>query len=538
VISPSKASLCAALLPLFVNAAPAQQPAQAERLRAMVPDAAVLVVESADPATAARELQRAVGGLPAGLREHLGISAWAGLAVVWVAIGGDPAAFAAQMAGGGAVVALVPHGDRPLPVLLLRPRDPDAAQRWLQRVAPKLPRVLTGDVLVLCPDADVGRAVAARNAAHAGRWATIDLGPPAAIRGALDLVAIRSIGDKRTFADLPGAARFLLLPLAWAAAEAPLARFTLAGGERLVLTASAAATVRTTPFAALLPEPHDASEPADVPLAADGIGMLRLDRSLRALLATPERFLPPPDVLAVQGFLSIADAIDGASSSFVDDLLGGLREPLVLHVLPVTPPEEGPPPRLQLPGVAIVAAVADPGAETVLFRIAQALAVISNAERSQRGQAAFPLRARTTATGRGLVAEPLAWRGPGEPPIEQALSPTVWSENGHVVLATTHAAAMAVVAMTYTPSAATATATRRGTGDLLVLRGEALAAALTTSRSVLALGRVLDEGEEPAAATRFLDVLALLVGAVRELTLRVDCDDDGTTLELTLERGR
>jgi hypothetical protein len=70
------------------------------------------------------------------------------------------------------------------------------------------------------------------------------------------------------------------------------------------------------------------------------------------------------------------------------------------------------------------------------------------------------------------------------------------------------------------------------------LRGEAMAAALAASRSVLVLGRVLDEGETPAAAARFLDVLALLVGAVRELTLHVDCDGAGTTLELTLERAR
>ncbi|MGB3965985.1 MAG: hypothetical protein WBO45_04590, partial [Planctomycetota bacterium] len=61
----------------------------------MLPTAAVAVAELVDPAATVTALRQALGDLPAGLREHFGVSAWAGLAGLWVAIDGDPAAFAA-----------------------------------------------------------------------------------------------------------------------------------------------------------------------------------------------------------------------------------------------------------------------------------------------------------------------------------------------------------------------------------------------------------------------------------------------------------
>ncbi|MFY9345799.1 MAG: hypothetical protein WAT39_25130, partial [Planctomycetota bacterium] len=331
--------------------------------------------------------------------------------------------------------------------------------------------------------------------------------------------------------QLDAGARFLLLPLAFAATNADLAQWSLGGGERLVLRAGARCSVRGDAHGGLL-APPPAADAGDVPPADSDLGWLRLDRNLRALLAHPERFLRVDEALAVQGFLSIADAIDGARSSFVDDLLGGLAEPFTLHVLPVTAPEDGPPPRLQLPGFALLAKVAEPKAEAVMARVAQALALIANAERGQRGQGPFPLRAQSTATGHGFVAEPLAWRGPGAPPIEQGLSPTLWFENGHAVLASTFAAAQAVAARTYGPRA------RSSGGDRLVLRGPAWTEALALSRSVLELGRVLDEGEDQKAAARFFDILLLVLRAVREVGIAVDCTAERTSVEVTLERVR
>lgn len=527
---------CSILLPLCLAGLPAL-PAQAPpALAGMVPDDAIAVIEMRDPAVAVRDLIGAAGELPPGLREHLGVLGLVGLAGAWIAVDGDPVAFAAAMAGGGAVLAVVPHQGGLLPVLLLRPHDQPMALRWWQRFAAKVPCEAVDDVVVVAPERAVVARIAAAARGPARRWGSVDLGPAAAVRGALDLAAVRQLSGARfpTWDRIDAGARFLFLPWAHAlfAPNANWVRVAVAGGERVKVEACVDASVRQSPLAALLAPPAAGSE---VPLAGNGLATLRLERSLRTLLTTPERFLKPADVLAVQGFLSIADAIDGARTSFVDDLLGGLGEPFVLHVLPVTPPEDGAAPRLQLPGFALVARLVEPAAVTVLLRAAQALALIVNAERAQRDRPTFPLRARSTDRGRGLVAEPTPWRGPGAPPIEQALSPTLWCENGHVVLASTHAAAMAVVAATYEPRIATDPAPH---GDRLVLRGPAWATAIATSRSVLELGRMLDEGEDAKAARAFFDVLLVLANAVGEIAIEVDAEQSRTTATLIMERAR
>jgi hypothetical protein len=507
-------------------ALPAQQPA----LRGAVPEDAVIVVEMAEPATAVPELLRAIGGVPAGLKEQLGADAWAALAAAWVAVDGNPAVFAQQVAGGGAVLATVPMGGGAQTVLLLRPGQPEVLAEWLARFAAQVPHEVVDGTFVLGNNRSLVQRTAARVHDGGGRWAKVELGPMAALRGAIDLAAIRRAAAAKlpAWSALDGGARFLLLPLAHALLEGNLVTFALAGGERLVFTASTATTVRGTAVGGLLtaatPHPH-------VPLPADGLATFRLERSLRALLQTPERFLRPAEVLGVQGFLSIADAIDGARTSFVDDLLGGLGEPFTLHVLPITPPVDGPAPRLQLPGLAVVAPITNPKAEAILLRVAEAFFLIVNAERAQRGQVLFPARAQRSEHGRGFVGEPLPWRGPGAPPIEQGLSPTVWIENGHAVLASTQAAAMAIVAAAKTPVAVEP-------ADTLVLRAAEWVPVLTASRSVFELGRVLDEGEDRADAARFFDVLATVAAAVHEVSLAVRCDATTTTVELALARTR
>ncbi|MBL8753712.1 MAG: hypothetical protein JNK15_10455 [Planctomycetes bacterium] len=500
-----------------------QQPS----LRAAVPDEAVLVVEMADPAAATQELLHAIGAVPTGLKEQVGAPAWAFLAAAWVAVDGDAVAFARDVAGDGAVLAVVPMAAGAQSVALLRPRSAEVLTKWLARFAARVPHEVVDGTFVVGNDRNVVQRTAARVRSGGSRWQQIDFGPAAALRGAVDLAAIRRAAGAMP-STLDAGARFLLLPLVHAAFEAEVATFALAGGERLVATVRAATSVRGTKAGGLLTagEPHPA-----VPLPADGLATLRLERSVRALLQAPERYLRPAEVLAVQGFLSIADAIDGARSSFVDDLLGGLGEPFTLHVLPITPPVDGPPPRLQLPGFAVVAPITDPKAEAVLFRVAEAFFFIANAERAQRGQVLFPARARRSERGRGLVGEPLPWRGPGAPPIEQALSPTVWCENGHAVLASTHAAAMAVVAAAQAPGLVEP-------ADTLVLRAADWGPVLAASRSVFELGRMLDEGEDRADTARFFDILATVVGAVREISLSVRCDARTTTLEVAIARSR
>jgi hypothetical protein len=510
-----------------------QSAATAQELLGLLPDDSLLVLEVADPRTAVAELRHAIGGVPDDLRQLLGFSAWAGLGALWLATGGDPEAFAGTLAGGGAVAAVVPAAAGPRAVALLRPGDADAAEAWFGRHAASTPRARCGELLVVGSDRDAVAALAARvsPAGPRSRWSGIDLGSPAAVRGACDLGRLRALAGTaaKAFDQHDAPARVLLLPLLHAATSAELVTLALHGGERLTLQARAAVTAREGALGGLF---APAPAAGGVALPADGLLYLRLDRSLRALLAQPERFLAPAEVLAVRGFLSIADAVDGADSSFVDDLLGGLAEPLALHVLPVTPPLDGPPPRLQLPGLAVAARMVGPRVESLLGRVAQVFVLIANAERQQRGQPPFALRAHATATGRGFVAEPPYWRGPGAPPIEQGLSPTLWFENGHAVLASTQAAALALAAATW------AGEQEPRQGDLLLLRGPALAQTLGASREALETARMLDEGETPAMAARFFDVLCAVARALREVSLRVADDGRCTTVELILERAR
>src|SRR5262249_2032197 len=154
-------------------------------------------------------------------------------------------------------------------------------------------------------------------------------------------------------------------------------------------------------------------------------GMLwSLDRSLHALLAAPERYLPEAGQQAIRGFLSIADQLDGRTS-FVDDLVGALEEPVHAYL---RMPEPGPAIAelpLQLPDLGFVARVKDSKAEPIIDRTLQILLLISNAERAQRNQFPFVGREVREAGCRGLCAEPLPWRGPGAMPAEAAISPTL-----------------------------------------------------------------------------------------------------------------
>jgi hypothetical protein len=236
--------------------------------------------------------------------------------------------------------------------------------------------------------------------------------------------------------------------------------------------------------------------PLPVPaLSAEAVGALRLDRSLRRLLAEPERFLGPDGVLGVTGFLSIADLLDGARTSFVDDVLGGLAEPFDVFVFPAARADDSAACPLRLPQLAVVAAVTGADAEAALMRMARTFATIANTERAQQHKGPFFVRARTgDGGGHGLVAEPRAWSGPGRAPIEQQLQPTLWFAHGRVAIATTPDAARAALLACAAQHASAAAA-----GDRFVVRGPALAALLADNRAVIELGRLLDEGESEAA---------------------------------------
>lgn len=513
-------------LAMLVVALPAQEPMAA--LRARLPDAVVMVVESAAPGRAIAELRQAIGELPEALPTAVRAPLVVGLLALWATVQGNPEAWADRMAGGGACVGWLPGRGGLQPIAVLRPHDLAAATAWLQRFDGVASRVVD-DVLVVARDAELCQLVGT-SASAAGRWAAVDFGAPAAVRAVVDLASVRRLAGAAAprLAALNGGGRFLLAPLVHALEHASWLRAALTGGARLKVSAQADASLRSAPFGRLL----SASAARAWPLANDGLLSLRVDRSFGVLLGKPEAFLAEADVQAVRGFLSIADAIDGVRTSFVDDLLGGLEEPFQLHVLPVVPVDEGPAPRLQLPGFAVVAGLRREAAVDVLFRAAQLFLLIANAERAQRGKPLFTARLERGEHGRGFVAEPAPWRRPGLPPIEQGLSPTLWCENGVVVLASTRAAALAMV------QAAGAAERTTADGDQLVLRGPAIAAALRWSRSAFELARQLDEGEERAAAAQFFDVAFTVLDALREVSVQVRCGADATHLELGVERQR
>ncbi len=517
--------------------AAARAPAQVA-LRQLVPDDALAVVEVVDPPQALRALRSAVGAIPPDLPLRAKVPLALGLVGVFAAVGADPERWAQRMAGGGAVFAWLPAPGGVRAVAVLRPGAPQAARQWLRAHARGVEAVAAGDVLVLAADATLAADLAARANAPAGRYAQLDLGPAAAVRGVVDVAALRVRAPLPPTAD--AGQHVLFAPLAHAYRHATWLRVALDGGERLAARVHADASLRASPARTLF---ADAAAGRVLPVAADALLVLRLDRSLRRVLAAPEQHLPPDGVRAVQGFLTIADALVGARASFVDDVLGNLGEPFELHVLPIgggggDGEDDDRVPAIRLPGIALVAPLVRPAAEPVLFRAGQLLLLLANAERARRGRPLFTARLHHTAAGRGLVAEPVPWRGPSAPPLEQGLSPTLWCEAGVAVLASTRAAATAIVERARAGAVPPGSPPAHRGGDLLLLRGPELARALAANRRVVELGRMLDEGESRADAARFVDVVLAVLRAVHEVAVHVDCDDASTTVELTVERAR
>jgi hypothetical protein len=529
-----RAYVLAAVAGLPMSMATAQGDLSA--LLASVPDEALAVVAVVDPQAAAQALTTVFEPAPAGLPPDLVARLGIGLTAMRVVLEGDTAAWLQRMAGGGAVVALLPTtGPGGFELLAVtRPPDLAAATAWCARHPQRLQHAAVGEHLLLARTGDGLQLLRARAGAPPGRWATSELatapGPTGGLAALVDLAGVRRLlGERRPqLARLGGAARFVLAPIVHALAAAPWLHVGITAADaRLRVVLHADASVLQTPFGALLANGETAVERPALP--AGGLLSLCLDRSLRALLSDPARFLEPDDVLAVQGFLSIADAVDGARSSFVDDLVGGLREPITLHVLAPAPAAADDVLPIVLPEFVVMAEVADEAVADVLLRAAQVLATIVNAERAQRRQAPFVVRRRQDESGRGLVAEPPPWRGPGAAPVDRQLSPTLWIGRGRVVLASTQRAARATIARGHANSPLVA-------GDRLVLRGPAIGAMIERSRSALALARMLDEGERADEAQRFFTTVAAFADAVAELSASATVGSGTTRLVLELQR--
>lgn len=522
-------SICAASALAIAGCLPAQEGA-AELLDRVPADAFGFVFAPA-PAAAVAALDAAIGPVREVMPPTAQGALAAGLLVLRAALGGSVEETADLIGGGGLVVALVPGERRPHVVAVARPTDPPAAQRWCERHRTRVHSARDGGLLLL---GDSDDAVAAlRNRPSPGvpsRWSTIpfDTVPASTVLyGAFDLAQLRAL--PRAPRPPGGPAVFLALPVLSALADATLLRVRVDVADDITVELTADASALGGPRAPLLA--RGAAPRTIVPLADDGLALVTLDRSLRALFADAERFLSPGDVAAVQGFLSIADALDGPRSSFVDDLLGGLDEPFVLHVTPPADGDEGEARSpVRLPEFALVAGMRDAKVTGVVLRFAEVFATIANAERAQRGQGLFHVRRVTDDSGTGLVAEPPEWRGPGLPPVDRQFSPTVWCGRGLVVVGSTERAARRIVER--------AGAGVEVRGDVVEIRGAAIAALLAANRGPLELARRLDEGDEPRMAQDFIDVVEGAARAVRQLRITCEVEAATTRLRLVLEPRR
>lgn len=507
------------LVVAFLVGVAASLPAQAPR--AALPDEVLVVVEVTDPGAAWSAVLQAVGPVPPDLPESVRALLGVGLTTVRLWLGASPAERIEQWARGGVALGYAPaeHGFEPL--LAMRPGDPAAAVAFVERIGGKAriegEWVLAGKSLAAC------ERLRRRLVDGPARWAAwpVAEASPAAVRVLADLQRLRALPTSRPLLPgLDGGGRFLFGPLAVAIDASERAQLELVGGDALQLRARLFAGHGGDHWSRLSPTGGQARSMLAPPTGA--LGMVALDRSLHALFADLQAFLRESDVLAAQGFLSIADQIDGAATSFVDDLLRGLKQPWTLYLLPaaaIDAEQEPTAPRLRLPGFALVAPIDDPEVETILRRMAQLFVVIANAERAQAGKKPFVLRPERGEHGSGFVAEPTPWRGPGQPPVEYGLSPTLLFGHGHVVLGSTRAAATALLAQ----AAAGATATL--VGDRVTLHGPTLAAAALQNRGPLVVARMLDEGETRSVAERFWDTFVAVAAAISvELTSQVAAD--------------
>ncbi len=357
---------------------------RAQAPRALLPDDVLVVIETDDAGQAASGLIDTLGSVPQDLPETVRTEIALGLTAIRLTLGETPSVLGAQLAKGGMALGLrLGANGPPEALLVLRPGDAKAARAFLSKAGEQWKVVERGDFLL------AGSTGAARDAllrmarAPQGRWATwpdaepgVSAGSGAAgasapasvpakttvdgaaaarhdaphtapVRAYVDLAGLRKLGGNQGLDGMAGGGRFALAPLLPALLAAERASVTLRGGSALSLSLQMAShTERRArePWAAL--QPHDGAPRTIVAPPADALMVVALDRSLRALLQEPTKYLRPEDATAAQAFLGVADQLDGARSSFVDDLLGGIVEPLVVCVLPPSSPSESDPPRL------------------------------------------------------------------------------------------------------------------------------------------------------------------------------------------------
>ena len=526
--------------------------------RGCMPDDVLVVVEASDAVAFVGDLFVTLGAVPKDLPETVRTEIALGLTAIRLGLGATPSVLARQLAQGGFAVGLRFGKDGAVEMLLaLRPGDAKAARAFLLKAGEALQVVERGEWLFAASSGAGCDALLAQVAAPNGRWAkwpgaedlaTNAVAAESPLRAYLDLKALRAHGglDKK-LANMVGAVRFLLAPLLPALWSAPRATIELHAGASLRLTmraeqapvagdANASTPMAAGDVAVVLPwrELLVAGQKERTIIAPpDGaLAVLSLDRSVRKLLEQPEHFLLPAEVTQVQAFLAVADQLDGPRSSFVADLVGGLVAPFTLYVLAPTPPFLSDAPLLLLPGIALLARTQNAQSERVLSRTAQVLLLIGNAERAQRHEVPFVLR-KVNDLGdgvHGLTATLPEWRKQTLPPTEYGIEPSLLFGFDHMVLASNLAAAQAMLLQVKNG------AQQALSGDVLLLHGMPIAAAVEQSQRPLLLARMLDEGESEATANRFYEIAKGLLRALDFLALRMHASASHTSFEIELRR--
>ena len=468
-----------------------------------------------------RALGPVPGGLPLEIRTGLGL-AWLGLRA---RLGRPHDELVNLLVPGPAVLAVVVRDGRPVPLFTSRVLDPEAVSSLLEEF-PDIPGVVAGEVLAVGPEA---------RGLDSLLPGLSDPGAEQGLRIHADLHQLRALGglgDRSISQGLNGGMRFLFGPWVriWERAGS-LDGEVVATEPGVELRVRLDATMVGDPWQELTAR-GNAPRLAPAP-PGDTVAFFSLDRQLLGLFGNLRQMLSEEDVASAQSFLSGVDQLMGGAS-FVQDLLGSLAEPM--HVYVLDPEEHLPPgerPHIRLPSLALVAQLRDGSTRTVkniLERTARFLLLVTNAQRTMNDQTPFRLRRESGDGFAGLVAEPMEWRGPGSPPTEHGLSPTLLFAHGHVVLATTRGGAMSIL------GSLSEGRTVELIGDHLEVRGPALARVLRRNQSVLQMTRVLDQGETLAESKRFWQTVNAVLDAFPSIRLEVRSDGDETHASLSVRR--
>ena len=489
------------------------------------------------PALAAR-IEALAEGIDLPFRARFGLGL-ARAALVGATGGLDLEQLGGVIAPGRGFVGVFVDGERPVGFARFEvPVDHPGLAEFLEQLGDRVATRRDGGWLTVAADA------AGAEAARAIPPPLADDAAPAVGRIAFD-VDVAALRRLRTGPPLGTGVDPLgrLFTTAWlsVAERATRAQGTLTfGADRIGLRATLDAVAAADPRAtATLPE-----DPAALPPAPEGaFATLRLDRSLGRFLRERDALLSPGEAAQLGGGLAIADALCGGS--FVDDVLGALREPLTLFVVARAERDEGDAdlaPPLDLPSFVVVAPLRDPSAaEDVERRFAHTLGLFvaaASVERARNREHPFRMRRRSEDGVHYHVLEPHEYFGPLPPPVDVTLSPTLAIAAGHAILATTLDGATRAVA-----------ALRGGgstpvSGDRMVVEGAGLAAYLGRNQDLLEIDEILKKGVPPREAERSIDDLRGIVAAFDRLEAQVRPVEGATEVEVVLvarprqEKGR